>query len=152
MEEFDFTLRFEFHDPNIDPNVYGDALYEAGCDDAMFAVGKKGTIVIDFIRESETAYEAVSSAIKQVKSVIPNSKMDLHLDTTSPDFCYLTGSLIFDKKLKFIDEPIPDKIVELYQYSEEFREMVTYLFDNIVKDYELPSDIMTCAESESWVW
>lgn len=81
MKEFNFALMFEFHDPNIDPNIYGDALYEAGCDDAMFAVGKKGTIVIDFIRESETAYEAVSSAIRQVKSVIPNSDL-VHI---SPD-------------------------------------------------------------------
>jgi hypothetical protein len=81
MREFDFALMFEFHNPDIDPDIYGDALCEAGCDDAMFAVGKKGTIVIDFIRESETAYEAVSSAIRQVKSVIPLSNL-VHI---SPD-------------------------------------------------------------------
>lgn len=81
MKEFDFALMFEFHDPDIEPDIYSDALYEAGCDDGMFAVGKKGTIVIDFIRESETAYDAVSSAIRQVKSVIPNSNL-VHI---SPD-------------------------------------------------------------------
>lgn len=81
MKEFDFALTFEFHDSNIDPDIYSDALYEAGCDDGMFAVGKKGSISIDFIREAPTAYDAVSSAIKQVKSVIPHSDL-VHI---SPD-------------------------------------------------------------------
>lgn len=75
MKEFDFTLIVNFQDSTIDPSIYSDALCEAGCDDAMFAVGKKGIIVIDFIREAETACEAISSAIEQVKSVIPDSEI-----------------------------------------------------------------------------
>jgi hypothetical protein len=71
--------------------------------------------------------------------------MDLQLDT-SQEFCYLTGSIVFDKKLCYQEDPIPDKVKDLYSYSQEFREMVIYLYEILSPEYELPSDRMTCKE------
>ncbi|MBL1208401.1 DNA-binding protein [Geminocystis sp. GBBB08] len=80
MNYYDFSYIFNF---NIEKNIemYLDALYEAGCGDAIVGMGQKGSIVLDFMRESESAYQAVYSAIQQVKSVIPTA----FLIQVSPD-------------------------------------------------------------------
>ncbi|MGI0480704.1 DNA-binding protein [Geminocystis sp. CENA526] len=108
MKEFNFALIFDFHNPKIDPDIYSDALYEVGCSDGLFAVGKKGSIAIDFIRESESAYEAVSSAIKQVKFVIPES-----------DLVYISPDLVGIKDLAEIFE-CSQKKIEKYTLKESF--------------------------------
>ncbi len=81
MKEYDFALNFKFSNPEINPEIYLDALYEAGLSDAVFGIGEKGGISVDIIRESESAYDAIYSAIEQVKSVIP----DANLTHVSPD-------------------------------------------------------------------
>ncbi len=86
MREYEFRLKFELPDKNIDPDIYIDQLYESGCDDALIGIGKKGYIALDFIRESETAYLAVSSAIKDVLKAIPQANI---LEAT-PDFVGIT--------------------------------------------------------------
>ena len=92
-KEYDFALTFELENPNISPDIYTDGLYEAGCDDAMLAVGKTGYISLDFTREVSSSYDAISSAIANVKSVIPNAK----LINISPDLIGVKElSLIFD--------------------------------------------------------
>ena len=79
MLEYDFTLKFNLHDSNINPEIYIDKLYESGCDDAIIGTGKKGYISLNFIRESSSAYEAISSAIKHIKKVILQAVM-INLD------------------------------------------------------------------------
>ena len=90
---YNFSLTFKLKEPNIDSQIYLDQLYEVGCDDALIGVGKKGYIGLDFIRESICAYEAIDSAINDVKLVINDAKL-IHI---SPD---LTGikdlTTIFD--------------------------------------------------------
>ena len=86
MGEYEFRLKFELQDQNIDPSIYIDKLYESGCDDALIGIGKKGYIALDFIRESETAYLAVSSAIKDVLKVIPQA----NILEAAPDFVGIT--------------------------------------------------------------
>jgi hypothetical protein len=81
MKEYDFALVFELENPNIDAEIYLDVLYESGCDDAVIGIGKQGTLGLDFIRESNSAYDAISSAINNVKSAIPSAKL-VHV---SPD-------------------------------------------------------------------
>lgn len=108
MKEFNFALIFDFHNHQIDPDIYSDALYEAGCSDGLFSVGKKGSIAIDFIRESESAYEAVFSAIKQVKSVIPQS-----------DLIYISPDIVGIKELAEIFECSKQNI-QKYTYKENF--------------------------------
>ncbi|MGI0482059.1 DNA-binding protein [Geminocystis sp. CENA526] len=72
MNYYNFSLIFDF-DTEIDIEMYLDPLYEAGCGDAIVGMGQRGSIVLDFMRESESAYQAVYSAIQQVKSVIPTA-------------------------------------------------------------------------------
>lgn len=88
MNEYDFTLRFNFQNPQIDPNDYIEQLHESGCDDALIGVGKKGCIALNFIREASSAYEAVSSAIADIKKVVPQAT----LIEAAPDFVGLTDT------------------------------------------------------------
>jgi len=88
MQEYEFTLKFSFPNSQIDPNVYIEKLYENGCDDALIGIGTKGYIALDFIREASSAYEAISTAITDVKAVIPQ----LRLIEATPDFVGLTDT------------------------------------------------------------
>jgi hypothetical protein len=86
MNDYTFTLRFSLNENNADPEVYISKLMEAGCDDALIGIGKVGYIAFDFTRESSSAHAAVISAIKDIKSVIPNSS----LIEASPDLVGLS--------------------------------------------------------------
>lgn len=81
MKEYNFSLTFELKDATVDPKIYLDLLYESGCDDAVIGIGKKGNIGLDFMRESNSGYDAIYSAINNVKAVIP----DANLVMVSPD-------------------------------------------------------------------
>ena len=66
MQAFTFTLMVEGPDLQTDELV--DALYEAGCDDAL--VGRSdGVQFLDFDREADSVGEAVLSAVADVESV-----------------------------------------------------------------------------------
>lgn len=86
MKDYDFTLKFNLQQPKVDPSVYVEALYAGGCDDALIGIGKKGYISLNFIREAPSAYEAISSAIADVKRVIPHAS----LIEAAPDYVGLT--------------------------------------------------------------
>jgi hypothetical protein len=88
MNEYDFTLSFNLQDSQIEPNDYIEQLHENGCDDALIGIGKKGCIALNFIREASSAYEAISSAISDVKKVIPHAI----LIEATPDFVGLTDT------------------------------------------------------------
>ena len=88
MKEYSFTLKFNFPDTQTNPNYYIEQLYENGCDDALIGVGKQGYIALDFMREALSAFDAVSSAIANVKTVIP----DAILIEATPDFVGLTDT------------------------------------------------------------
>ena len=88
MNEYDFTLKFNLQNYQSDPNDYVEQLHESGCDDALIGVGKKGCIALNFIREASSAYEAIKSAITDVKKVIPHAT----LIEATPDFVGLTDA------------------------------------------------------------
>lgn len=73
MKDFEFILKFDLPDINADPEQYVEALYEAGCDDALIGIGKIGHISLSFIRQSDSEENAISSAIADVKKVIPGA-------------------------------------------------------------------------------
>jgi predicted DNA-binding transcriptional regulator AlpA len=81
MKEYDFTLMFRLNQGDKNPEVYLDLLYEAGCDDALPGIGKPGYLALDFIRESDSAFDAIESAIANVKSVVATAEV-IHV---SPD-------------------------------------------------------------------
>ena len=74
MKEYSFTLKFNLPDARIDPDSYVDRLYESGCDDALIGIGKQGCIALDFMRSAASAFEAIASAIVDVKKVIATSR------------------------------------------------------------------------------
>jgi hypothetical protein len=82
MNEYEFTLKFQLADPQVDPDRYADELYGNGCDDAVIGVGRKGKIALQFMREAKSANEAILSAIADVRKTIPDGK----LIEASPDF------------------------------------------------------------------
>lgn len=84
--EYDFTLKFLLNESQVDPSIYVESLGESGCDDAIIGIGEKGKIALQFNREAASALEAVSSAINEVLSVIPNAK----LIEATPDLVGLT--------------------------------------------------------------
>lgn len=88
MKDYDFILKFNFQDPQSDPDEYVEKLYAGGCDDALIGVGLKGYISLNFIREASSAYEAISSAISDVKAVVPSAT----LIEAAPDFVGLTDT------------------------------------------------------------
>ncbi len=83
---FEFTLKFSMPDIPADPESFIEQLFNAGCDDAIMGVGQKGRIALQFSREASSALEAITSAIKDVKSVISEAR----LIESSPDLVGLT--------------------------------------------------------------
>jgi hypothetical protein len=59
MEHYSFTLRVEGIDTSTER--YEDALFEAGCKDALIAIVGR-TVYLDFDREAPSFEEAVTSA------------------------------------------------------------------------------------------
>ena len=88
MNEYDFTLKFNLEDSQAEPDNFIDQLYAGGCDDALIGVGNKGYVALNFIREASSAYEAISSAINDVKRVVPSAT----LIEAAPDFVGLTDA------------------------------------------------------------
>jgi len=86
MQEYDFTLKFALQDASADPSDYVDALEANGCDDALIGIGKHGYIALNFIREAESAKNAVFSALADVRSAI----FDAVLIEAAPDLVGLT--------------------------------------------------------------
>ncbi len=74
MKEFEITLRFSLRDSELPPGEYIDALYQAGCDDALVGLGERGRIALTFNRKADTADEAVLSAVRDVLTAIPDAK------------------------------------------------------------------------------
>ena len=86
MDHFTFTLNFSL--PNREDNAerHLDALYEAGCDDAVVGVGQYGMIGLDFTRAAADAEDAIRSAIDNVRAAIPGAT----LVQAGPDLVGLT--------------------------------------------------------------
>lgn len=84
--EYEFTLKFALSDPNADPEAVLGAIQEAGCEDALVGIGKRGRVALDFSREADTAEQAVASAIADVRRAIPGARF---IEAT-PDFVGVT--------------------------------------------------------------
>ncbi len=74
MTNYQFQLIFSLNS-NEDAEQYLDALFEAGCDDAVMGVGKIGYLAADFTRESLSSFEAIKTAIEAITQAIPHAKL-----------------------------------------------------------------------------
>lgn len=74
MKTFDFTLKFGIPD-SFSADDYLFALENAGCSDALVGTGQKGRVALHFLREANSAKEAVQSALNDVKKAIPEAEL-----------------------------------------------------------------------------
>lgn len=86
MTDYEFTLKFGLPDSGADPDRYIEALAAAGCEDALIGVGQSGRIALDFTRTARSAFEAISTALQDVRKTIPQAVLVEAL----PDFVGLT--------------------------------------------------------------
>jgi hypothetical protein len=145
MKEYEFTLKFKLLDDSQDPEIYVDSLYGNNCDDALISIGLKGRIALDFIREADSALDAVVSAIQDVKAVIPDAKL---IEATpdivgATDIADLLGvsrqnirQLALSHKTTF-PTPIHEGKLTLWHLSnilDWFKEKQTYQFDESLSE------------------
>lgn len=74
MKTYEFTLKFAVPD-DLDMALQEAVLFESGCDDALLGLGQKGRLALEFCREAISAHEALTSAITNVKSAIPEARL-----------------------------------------------------------------------------
>jgi hypothetical protein len=86
MHDYEFTLKFRLPEPSADPETHLEALAKAGCEDALVGIGQPGRIALDFTRRARSAFDAIASAVQDVKRAIPG----VELVEASPDFVGLT--------------------------------------------------------------
>jgi predicted DNA-binding transcriptional regulator AlpA len=72
---FKFTLIFRLPQNAPTAEQLLDALFEAGCDDALVGMGRAGYLGLDFEREAKNADTAVDSAMRNVAAAIPGAKL-----------------------------------------------------------------------------
>lgn len=84
--EYVFTLKYQLAPEDSDHNVLVERLAQAGCDDATIGVGLPGRIALAFTRDSATAWEAIYTALQNVKEAVPSAR----LVEAAPDFVGLT--------------------------------------------------------------
>lgn len=65
MKQYKFTLLLK--NANEETSHLEDSLYESGCSDALIHF-RSGAVYLEFCREASTLDEAITSAIKDVKS------------------------------------------------------------------------------------
>jgi predicted DNA-binding transcriptional regulator AlpA len=73
MKVYEFTLHFRLPADRPAPDRWLDALFEAGCDDAVVGVGRKGNIALQFAREASRPAVALSRALRDVRKAIPGA-------------------------------------------------------------------------------
>ncbi|MBM7333648.1 MAG: DNA-binding protein [Alcanivorax sp.] len=98
MSTFEFQLHFQLPDGEADPELWLDALFEAGCDDALVGLASHGYLSLDFNREAPTAWEALQTAVRDVKTAIPEAR----LVSAGPDLLNLSelAELMTDRLAK----------------------------------------------------
>jgi len=86
MQTYEFTLKFSLPVSESDMEGLVERLGGVGCDDALIGIGKPGRIALDFARDAGNAFEAISSAVADIKQVVPGAK----LIEATPDLVGLT--------------------------------------------------------------
>lgn len=84
--EFTFKLNYQLSSEDANQDELVERLGEAGCDDALVGIGQPGRIALEFTREADNAFAALTSALADVKKAIPTAK----LIEAGPDLVGLT--------------------------------------------------------------
>jgi predicted DNA-binding transcriptional regulator AlpA len=75
MKTYEFELKFSLPKTAQNPKCFVEQLGEAGCTDALVGIGKTGRIAFNFTRDANSAFEAVLSAITDIKTAIPEASL-----------------------------------------------------------------------------
>ncbi len=72
---FEFTLIYRLPQDKPVADDHLDALFEAGCDDAIPGTGREAHIALEFAREGADAASALASAKENVEAAIPGARL-----------------------------------------------------------------------------
>ena len=86
VKYYEFALKVALPSPDVDIDDCVERLGDRGCDDAIVGIGQRGRIALSFIREADSAMDAVLSGIADVRHALPDSA----LTEAAPDFVGLT--------------------------------------------------------------
>ncbi len=75
METFEFTMRFSLPKQTDKAAEFLDALYEAGCSDALVGISEPGVVVLTFSRQAVGFQAAIDSAREDVVRAIPGAEL-----------------------------------------------------------------------------
>lgn len=84
--EYEFNLKFKLASGDNDHDAIMQRLGEAGCTDALVGFGVPGYVGLEFVREADSAEDAILSAAKDAQAALPGSQ----LVEAGPDFVGLT--------------------------------------------------------------
>lgn len=73
--EFEFEMTFRLGTGSADPGALVERLGAAGCTDAVVGTGLPGRIALSFKRDACSAKDAVVTALRDVKTAIPESEL-----------------------------------------------------------------------------
>jgi len=147
VKEYEFTLKFALDPGGVDIDDSLELLADCGCDDAI--IGLKGRLAVSFLREADSAEEAVLSAISDVRCALA----DAELIEASPDFVGLTDvadllSVSRQNVRKLIlgcDTPAPKPIHEGRPTIWHLAKVLEWLRHE--KDYAVDDDLLALAET-----
>ena len=75
MKTYEFELKFSLPRSSQNPNYFVERLAETGCTDALVGIGQAGRVGFHFNREANNAFEAILSAVKNIKAAIPQASL-----------------------------------------------------------------------------
>lgn len=106
MTAYNFELTFKLNQGETGED-YIDALYGAGCDDALVGVGRQGYLGIEFSRNAKSAYDAITNALRDVRQAIPHAR----LIEIGPDLVGLTDmGTLFNVSRQYMRQLIVDNL------------------------------------------
>ena len=92
--EFEFDIVVSLPKGAGDEDAIMDALFEAGCDDAVVGLGASGLVGLGFTRGGQDAEVVISAAVKQVLSALPKGAQ---LREVKPEFILILPWNIADE-------------------------------------------------------
>ena len=149
MKEYEFTLKFALGSDNVDIDDSLELLAGCGCDDAIVGIGQKGRLALSFLREADSANDAVLGGITDVRCALPQAD----LLEASPDLVGLTDvadllgvSRQNVRKLVFgSDAPAPQPIYEGRPTIWHLAKVLRWLVQE--KDYGVDAELLALAET-----
>jgi len=75
MKTYEFELKFSLPNTSQNPEIFIERLAEAGCTDALVGIGQAGRLAFQFTRDANSAFEAILSAVKNIKKAIPEASL-----------------------------------------------------------------------------